>query len=190
MRGSKSRRLSKQLFDISKEHYDADLVIYDRFQSYSAELLKLSLAGLGGIGFFLSFISQDKSGQFGKVLASCWFVFFCCMATGSFTLAVALSLCHRFFATDGLFYHIRAIKLMMQIGITPQGDSKAVVQQENVTTSEPEREKQLTKVEKDEEARNDKFWWSAWCLWLSACGLFLGAASLGGAFLMLLRPIG
>lgn len=90
----------KELSDleIPEFAYKADLELLTKYQSYSAELFRLSLLGLSVFGVMLSkqMLKDIKLIVVASIVC--------------FGLAVACSLYHRFYSTEGLMYHILAIR--------------------------------------------------------------------------------
>lgn len=170
--------LSNKKIEVSQARYDVDMVLHDRYQSFSAELLKLSLAGIGVVGFFLTLIAGDKTHSFQNIVNDSFFKTFCILSLVSLAGAVAFALLHRFFASDGMFHHIRAIKLMIlfeqgyQVNLDEVCKNNGSIQDEII---------------KDESRRNKKFRRAGSFLVLSGFFLALGAALLGAVFIVLLK---
>lgn len=93
--------------EVPADSYQADLELFDHGQKLSAELLRLSLAGIAVVGFFLtnalaktpvnSECNTLKLSLSGAVLAC--------------VLSTLFSLLQAFFASGAMFHHIKAIKL-------------------------------------------------------------------------------
>ena len=89
------------------DFYRADFDLFDRGQKFSAELLRLSLAGIAVVGFFLTKILANfpihsasntlKLSLSGAVLAC--------------VLSTLFSLLQMYFASGSMFHHIEALKL-------------------------------------------------------------------------------
>lgn len=73
---TKVRFLSQRTVEVPETCYQADLEVYDRFKDFSAELLRLSLAGPGVLGVFLTIMASDKSDSFSQVQAVGAFFYF------------------------------------------------------------------------------------------------------------------
>jgi len=88
-----------------------DLDLSDRYQNFSGEILRLSILGVGGIGFLLVNVFLTK-GQQRVPLSRDEPVFSWLAAASLFCLGVsaAASLAHRYFATDCLSYHLSAMR--------------------------------------------------------------------------------
>lgn len=105
---SLDRRLAQ--VDIPEVRYRADMELHDRSQSYSAELLKLALAGIGVVGFLLVNIPKARSTPvFGDTLLT----FLFSASVVAFAISVAFALLHRFYASGANFHHLQAIKLLL-----------------------------------------------------------------------------
>ena len=87
--------------------YQIDLELFDRGQKLSAELLRLSLAGIAVVGFSLTKILPNFSGH----LASNTFKLCLSCAVLACVLSTLFSLLQAFFASGAMFHHIQAIKL-------------------------------------------------------------------------------
>jgi len=103
---------------IPKDVYDIDLVVLDRYQSFSAELLRLALLGLAGYGFLVGnivFKVQAKDGAlpYMNAFISSWPL----LVVGVLTLALAamMALGHRYFATDSLTQQVRRLRLRKRL---------------------------------------------------------------------------
>jgi len=96
-----------------EDQYRADLELLDRYTGFSSELVRLSSLGLGGLALFLKASLGEKpaldsqTGWFNLLLGGAAFLF---------GIAVACGLLHRYYATDGLACHIRALRLAQRGG--------------------------------------------------------------------------
>lgn len=155
--------LSGTAGQIPEDRYRHDLALHDRFQAFGAELLRISLLGLAAFGFIL--VSKDKEipaaivliqkSNILKIMISFSPVFF--------GISAACALYHRFLASDGMFHHIRAIKL--------------------IDLKNPELDK---KIRREERRRNKKFKRAEKCLHYSAVALGAGAALLALSYVWIL----
>lgn len=120
----------KYLSDIpvSKDTYEVDLAVLDRYQAFSAELLRLALLGLAGYGFLITkiaLVTIDSAGTLGflnSLLAGKHF-----LAVGVISLAFAAmcALGHRYFSTDSIAHHIRRLRLHLRCETLDAGDQKS-----------------------------------------------------------------
>jgi hypothetical protein len=102
-------RLLAQL-DVPETRYRADMELYDRSQRFSSELLKLALAGIAVVGFFVASIPEE----YRKRVFDNWVLHLLLIgAVVGFAAAVACSLWHRFLAGGANFHHMQFIKLLM-----------------------------------------------------------------------------
>lgn len=114
------RTFSKEYYSgipLPEASYAADFAVLDRYLKFSEELLRLSLAGIGGIGFWASRFTLGEPGSGWAIadqaltLDTRWFL------AGSL-LFLALSalgaLGVRFYATDSATHFIRGLRLKSQ----------------------------------------------------------------------------
>jgi hypothetical protein len=92
---------------VPADSYRVDLDLFDRGQKLSAELLRLSLAGIAAVGFFLTKILSNISAH----SASNTLKFCLSGAVLACVLSTMFSLLQTFFASGSTFHHIKAIKL-------------------------------------------------------------------------------
>ncbi|MES2562392.1 MAG: hypothetical protein V4637_06640 [Pseudomonadota bacterium] len=178
MARSPRRFLSGAKIEIPDVRYKADMDLHDRFQNFSSELLRLSLAGIAVTGVFLTILTADKTAPvFVATIASWPFIASVGVALVGFGASVATALAHRFLASDGMFHHLRAIKLLI---LTEQPNSNYHV---DVFS---ERAQIRAAAEADEGIRNRKFNRSEWYLYWSAALLVIGAVALAVGFIILL----
>ena len=93
--------------ELHADSYRIDLELFDRGQKLSAELLRLSLAGIAIVGFFLTKILAN----FPAHLASNTLKLCLAGAVLACVLSTLFSLLQAFFASGAMFHHIKAIKL-------------------------------------------------------------------------------
>ncbi len=93
---------------VLEDAYKADLEILDRYQSYSSELIRLSLLGIGALAFFLTQVAlaHEPPSDLKDELAALAFG----ISALLFTLSTACALSHRYHSTDGFASHIKAIR--------------------------------------------------------------------------------
>jgi hypothetical protein len=95
---------------VEEKYYKPDLEISDGFQAYSAELLRVSLAGVAAVGFF-----YEKLDKFLNFAQPVWAGFTVKkMLIGSLmSLATssASALVHRYLSSDSMAYHLNYIRL-------------------------------------------------------------------------------
>jgi len=102
-------RLLAQL-DVPETRYRIDMDLHDRSQRFSSELLKLAMAGIAVVGFFVASIPEEyRKRVFDNSLLHLLLI----GAVVGFAAAVACALWHRFLAGGANFHHIQFIKLLM-----------------------------------------------------------------------------
>lgn len=82
--------------------YTAELELVDRYQSFVAELLRLSLAGIAVFGFLYEYLFSSKPPMATNVLAASGVLMF--------GISAASALVFRFFATEGARFYIEALR--------------------------------------------------------------------------------
>ena len=112
---SESEALSRRsLGEIKVEAFDQDVAINDRHQSFSAELLRLALLGVGGVGYVASrSLSPPQAGQPALSVSESakWLVL---IAAVSFGLAAASALALRYISSDLLAFQLRILRLRIR----------------------------------------------------------------------------
>ena len=141
--------------------YKGDLDLLDRYVGFSSELVRISLLGLAAIGFYLKeFVAPGKGpevipGQ--PMIAAAWFNLLLGFAGFLLAVAVACGLLHRYYATDGLASHLRALRL----------------------SADPDR---ASEVETEVRRRTNRYRLSRGWLVSSECAVAAGVGFLGVAF--------
>lgn len=94
--------------DVPAEFYEADIVLLDRYQGFSAEIVRISLLGIAVLGFFLEKL-VSKAPSVGSLTG---LIIRGSLATGVvlFAAAACAGLLHRYYSADGIFYHLRAVR--------------------------------------------------------------------------------
>ncbi len=103
--------------DVGEERYRADFEILDRYQNFSAELLRLSLLALAGYGFLMSDVvfGVRKNAETGDLLfLPAFHERAGLLVSGAVLLGLCAltSLAHRYFSTDCMSHHIRRVRLI------------------------------------------------------------------------------
>ncbi len=83
-----------------KHHFD----LLDRYQAFSGEVLRLSLASIAGFGFFLSIEKGVGSTIADHMRSSPWPHGFIIAGLGALVLAAATALTHRYVSSDAMYY--------------------------------------------------------------------------------------
>jgi hypothetical protein len=96
--------------DVPETAYQADLSLHDRSQSFSAELLKLGLAGIAVVGFLLANFPKERLDRLlnDRLLGILFSASVIC-----FALSAGCALLQRFFAAGAMFHHLQVIKLSL-----------------------------------------------------------------------------
>lgn len=157
--------------EIREEVYAVDLAVLDRYQSFSSELLRLSLLGIAGYGFLISNIFLKSPGSpesiTGQVPA---YVLGIALPAGAVMLAFSAmtALGHRYFSTDCIAHYVRRIRLTKKMTTLPEGD--------------PKHERTTAIIEAEERSLAKDLRRCKWLLIASSTFLVLGAACVAWAF--------
>jgi len=89
----------------SETDYKPDFEILDRYLNFSSELLRISLLAIGGFGSILLIKLRDEKDH--PPLHHLHFLF---ISICFFALCAALSLFHRFYASDSMSWHISYLR--------------------------------------------------------------------------------
>jgi hypothetical protein len=157
-----SIKRSLGLIDTPDNTFSNDLQVSDRYQAFSAEMLRLALLGIAGIGFLVVNILLRDSTKSHDLIAGAnrSFMAFMSASLVCLGLSAAFSLGHRYLSTDSLACHLRSLRLERRDG---QGDREHV-------TAERKKRKKL-------------FWYYARILFMAASLLWLGAIFLALSFI-------
>ncbi|MCK4787499.1 MAG: hypothetical protein KAV87_27320 [Desulfobacteraceae bacterium] len=99
--------------DLDETKYKGELEVLDRFLSFSAELLRLSLLGIAVVGFFYKFVIP----KFGLTTANTTLIILCVM---SFAISSLLALTCRYLAADAFRFYIYGLR------INPKSEDEAI----------------------------------------------------------------
>jgi len=145
---------------LNEGKYRAELELVDRYQSFVAELLRLSLAGIAVFGFLYQLMFQNldpsKLPTATNVLAA--------FGVLMFGISAASALVFRFFATEGARFYIEALRF---------------------TAANAGRE-QNERARKSLDIRDEKVRICRWSKGIAAASLALGGALEAFAFFLLL----
>ena len=100
---------------LEESKYKAELDLVDRYRAFVAELLRLSLAGIGVFGFLYQhiFSSLDSKPLAADVVTKIiWAKELSGIGVLVFSLCTACALVFRFFATEGARYYIEALRFL------------------------------------------------------------------------------
>lgn len=107
------------VIELPNRTIDFDLTLLQRYQEFSAELLRLSLIGISAIGFAISMLFKDAvtAGPMAIIIKaptanqSCWIQGLLIAALGALATSAASSLMHRYLSTDAMACQLRALRL-------------------------------------------------------------------------------
>jgi hypothetical protein len=122
-----SKEKSLGLVSLPERTIEHDLAMLERFQDFSAELLRLALLGISAIGFGASkLLFPDQNGADQIVLENV--KVFLAVSLIGFCIAVASSLFHRYASADSMSWHIQAMRRYIRGNIddVQKADSEAV----------------------------------------------------------------
>lgn len=116
MRTLRSKYLSN--IPISEDNYKVDFIILEKYQSFSSEILRLSLLGLTIYGFLITNVlfkvtDDGKKNIFIDPFSENKMLLFLGAITLIATALVALS--HRYFSTDCMTHFIRGFRLRQKL---------------------------------------------------------------------------
>ncbi len=123
------RTLTKKYYGgvpLKSDIYEADFTVVDKYQSFSAEILRLSLLGIAGYGFLIANIvlkaphERAFLAEFSKP-ETVWVLIIGTVALG---LSAATALGHRYFATDCITHFVRGLRAERHKLSTSKDDSK------------------------------------------------------------------
>jgi len=142
---------------VTEEQYAADALLVDRYTGYSAELLRVALLLLGALAWFAT-----PGGVGACIVAETPTVAGAlAVALLAGVVAAALSLFHRYAATDALANHVYVLRHSALLG----------------TGSDAERRKQSLKVAKGRELLHLQLKRSDWFLFVAAIALTVSVAT-------------
>jgi hypothetical protein len=149
--------------DIPVDGLKHDWELLNKYQAFSGELLRTSLAGIGAVGFLVTALAgRDSLLEItGVPPTSRWAIAVTLLALG---LAAGAALAHRFVSSDSMACHIRLLR--MELRGMPSAD-----------------------IKKERAYRNRRFKWSGRLLLLSGSLLGVGALALAVSFIALLKTI-
>jgi hypothetical protein len=156
------------LIDLPEGSFKHDLSITDRYQSFSAELLRLALLGIAGIGFLLAnvFVKDVSNPSYKAFVGTSEVRSYLIKSLWCLGLSSVFALLHRYFSTDSMACHLRYVRLRERKGC---GDRP--------------------KANKEKRGRQWRFHVSYWLLWVSAVLLGTGAILLALSFISWLNAM-
>jgi hypothetical protein len=99
--------------DIPTDGLKHDWELLDRYQAFSAELLRMSLAGIAAVGFLVTALAGKEPllKISGVPLTSRWSIGVSLVALG---LSAGAALAHRFVSSDSMAYHISLLRMRLR----------------------------------------------------------------------------
>lgn len=147
------------LVTLPEKTIEYDLTVLQRFQEFSAELLRIALLGISVIGFALSRVLLPEGEKAVPPLTTsikCLLI----LALLALGVSAASALAHRYFAVDSVSWHLQAMR-RYERGLVSD----------------------IEKAASEAGARLWRFRLSQWAIRISATSLALGAAFLVGAII-------
>lgn len=162
--------------ELSEDVYKVDLAVLDRYQSFSSELLRLSLLGITGYGFLITntvFKSSSASGNLTPSTPSYVLTYLLPLGAAMLGLSAATALGHRYFSTDCITHYVRRLRLLKRKGNLPEGGTESESTAKIIFAEETSLENDLRLCK--------------WLLWAASVFLIIGAASVAWAFAATIR---
>ncbi|MCL1036196.1 hypothetical protein L2725_03225 [Shewanella corallii] len=97
---------------INEDSYRIDIIVLEKYQSFSTELLRLALLGIAGYGFLVSNVAlKVKDG--GMHLFTDGFLgpVFLVLGALAFAISALSALAHRYYSSDCLTHFVRLLRL-------------------------------------------------------------------------------
>ena len=98
--------------EIPEDRYKVDVIVLEKYQSFSAELLRLALLGIAVYGFLVSNIvlelKADSISAFGGGYLSPVVLL---VGAAAFSVSAVTALAHRFYSSDCLTHFVRILRL-------------------------------------------------------------------------------
>lgn len=149
--------------DLPQERYGADMKLFEDGRQLSSELLKLSLAGVAVVSVLLPLLPKPAISPASPGATDGIFKLLLSGSVIAFAISAGLALLQRFYASSGMFHHIKAMKIAVP-GDPTLNDA----------------------IEIELRTRFAKFIRAHSFLKTTAVGISVGAALLAGAFIRLM----
>jgi hypothetical protein len=197
----KAASKSTGLIPLPAETFAHDVAIGDRYQNFSAELLRLSLAGIGAVGFLITnIVLADKKKDFPNkpvnlLSLNLHFDYLIFTSLIFFGISAGLALLHRYFSTDGKAYHLSYIRQEQKLSLNecnlkekkPAADGKRGLWAcFKLYLHLPKEDNPEKRAENVKGARNFLLKFSGWLLFFSGLFLWLAAMSLILSFMAII----
>lgn len=141
----------------------SDFALMDKYQGFSAELLRLALIGIGAFGFLLEQFTINSLAPSARIAAGC--------SMALLAISAGFALGHRYMSSDGMFHHLRLLRIALRLG-------------DRIPQAAREKLEQLS--DKDRSRRGDRYRVSGYCLGAASISLLLGAIALATFIVVLL----
>ncbi len=156
-------------YEVDDKRYKVDIDVLEKYQSFTTEVLRLSLLGIAGYGFLITNIALKmvKDGDYellDKLVASPSMLAFGAIALG---ISAGTALGHRYFSTDCLTHFVRRIRL----------DNSLTKNAEQLGREEVEEI-----IQQEEDSLEKDLSICKWLLIVTAVSLGLGVISVALAF--------
>jgi hypothetical protein len=92
---------------LNENMYKADMILLEKYQGYTGELLRISLLGIAVLGFFFDKVASNpvlSDGSRHLILAILG------IAAIIFAFAAAASLAHRYYSNEEMYYRLRQLE--------------------------------------------------------------------------------
>jgi hypothetical protein len=143
---------------LQEGEYRPDFELLSAYQGFSAELLRLSLIGLGAIGVLMGLFGDKISSATGQKIVTCANRYIFLAAIGAFVASAACALWHRYDSTDSMSSYVLTLRARKR------GPSAKA------------------EMEKSQKEQHKKFKSSGYAIGASACLLVLATLLLGIGF--------
>ncbi|WP_437989883.1 hypothetical protein [Sorangium sp. So ce145] len=158
---------------MNEESFKPDFDLLDRYQQFSAELLRIALLGIALLGFF---IEKVAGANYYSASSRSVLLILTALTSISCLVSAAGALAHRYFSTDGIFYHVRSLRRRAPVsGGVISSDSQTAPSGDAASVPPFKQNYYSLRVASDEGARNARYSKSGRCLGLSV-GAMIAAA--------------
>jgi hypothetical protein len=144
--------------------HEEDFKLLDHYQAFSAEVVRVSLLAIGAVGALYAIKPDDSPLGLGRTEVKWLF----CLSLSAFGVAIAISLLHRYVATDFMACQVNLDRLRL----APAHKSSKEIEKE---------------IREEEEARDTASRWAKWTVYAGPLFLAIGAACLALAFSCIVR---
>ncbi|HMT06981.1 MAG TPA: hypothetical protein PKA82_03175 [Pyrinomonadaceae bacterium] len=111
------------LTQIPPETFEHDLRVNEKYQSFSREMLRLSIAGIGTIGLVVFSKADSSFLKVSRYQVITFFGLLLFLSAISFLLSMAFSLVHLYVSADAEAFHLRFLRMQITIPKVAQPDN-------------------------------------------------------------------